>query len=123
AWECQNDLAVLVREVQLPCCFETDVLNQLRRFHPCLAKPFLPASGHHHHSGSPAGDHQSWRCHSGSVSKRRPRESMKNHSIPTCLFLRLFLLALLSTINYPLSTSGQGTAFTYQGRLTEGGGT
>ena len=34
----------------------------------------------------------------------------------------LALLALLSTLNYPLSTSyAQGTAFTYQGRLDSGG--
>src|SRR4051794_17875225 len=30
------------------------------------------------------------------------------------------LIFLLSTINYPLSTRGQGTAFTYQGRLNDG---
>jgi len=33
---------------------------------------------------------------------------------------RLLLLLLLSTLNYPLSTSAQGTAFTYQGRLNDG---
>src|SRR6266571_4931802 len=32
----------------------------------------------------------------------------------------LLALVLLSTINSPLSTSAQGTAFTYQGRLTDG---
>jgi hypothetical protein len=46
---------------------------------------------------------------------------MKHTFFPTRL--RLFLLALLlSTINYPLSTSlAQGTAFTYQGHLKQNG--
>ena len=41
---------------------------------------------------------------------------MKNHSLIAGI-PNLLLLALLSTLAYPLSTSGQGTAFTYQGRL------
>src|SRR2546423_8442086 len=36
------------------------------------------------------------------------------------LSLALALGSLLSAINYPLSTSAQGTAFTYQGRLNDG---
>ena len=35
--------------------------------------------------------------------------------------LSALLLLLLSTINYQLSTLAQGTAFTYQGRLNNGG--
>ena len=42
----------------------------------------------------------------------------KNHTIAGWLIL----LALLSTINYPLSTvRAQGTAFSYQGRLNVNG--
>jgi hypothetical protein len=37
------------------------------------------------------------------------------------LSLALALGSLLAAINYPLSTSAQGTAFTYQGRLNDGG--
>jgi hypothetical protein len=37
------------------------------------------------------------------------------------LSLAAALAILLSTISYPLSTSAQGTAFTYQGRLNDGG--
>src|SRR5205085_6934176 len=39
----------------------------------------------------------------------------------TRVALHLSLLVLLSTINYPLSTSAQGSAFTYQGRLQNNG--
>src|SRR5207248_1049187 len=59
----------------------------------------------------------------GSVSKRRPRESMKTPSVGSVV-RQLCLLALLLNLNSQLSTShaqGIGTAFTYQGRLGESG--
>src|SRR4051812_30376862 len=37
------------------------------------------------------------------------------------LSIALALGSLLAAIHYPLSTSAQGTAFTYQGRLNDGG--
>src|SRR5437879_4865921 len=58
--------------------------------------------------------------HNGSLRKHRPGETMKNPST-THVVLHLSLLVLLSTINYPVSTSAQGSAFTYQGRLNAAG--
>jgi hypothetical protein len=54
------------------------------------------------------------------AQKRRTkkRKSMKSN---TYRAVRSLLMALLSTVYHPLSTFAQGTAFTYQGRLNDGG--
>jgi hypothetical protein len=50
---------------------------------------------------------------------RRPKSA---GTPPRTHFKRaLFAALLLSTLNAPLSTWAQGTAFTYQGRLTDNG--
>src|SRR5438552_8895513 len=66
--------------------------------------PHSPSS---HHSTTPS-------TRRAEVGRRRSQ-----HSIIPSLHCSVLLL-VLSTINSPLSTFSQGTAFTYQGRLTDG---
>jgi hypothetical protein len=58
-----------------------------------------------------------------SISRRFARRQILNqvNSMKTTRLSALAALALLLTINYQLFAAPLGTAFTYQGRLAEGG--
>ncbi len=58
----------------------------------------------------------------GAANYGLDKRTMNYPFFPTRLLLRLVPLSLLlSTINHPLSTFAQGSAFTYQGRLNASG--